>query len=125
MSSIFLSHSLADGPIARRIAADLRLAGHSVWIDQAEIELGDSLIEKIREGLDDVDFSRRLFRKNRLTANGSRANSILHPTGNCRKVVSLSCRCFSRAFRFPDSLKESSMQTSPTLTPVRMVLASY
>lgn len=56
MSSIFLSHSHADKPFARRLAADLRLAGHAVWIDEAEINIGDSLIEKIREGLDQVDY---------------------------------------------------------------------
>lgn len=56
MSSIFLSHSHADKSFARRLAADLRKAGHAVWIDEAEINIGDSLIEKIREGLDQVDF---------------------------------------------------------------------
>ena len=56
MSSIFLSHSHADKPFARKLAADLRKAGHAVWIDEAEINIGDSLIEKIREGLDQVDF---------------------------------------------------------------------
>lgn len=56
MSSIFLSHSHADKPLARRLAADLRAAGHSVWIDEAEIEIGDSLIGKIREGLDQVEY---------------------------------------------------------------------
>lgn len=56
MSSIFLSHSHADKPFARRLAADLRKSGHAVWIDEAEINIGDSLIEKIREGLDQVDF---------------------------------------------------------------------
>jgi len=56
VSSVFLSHSHADKPFARRLAADLRLAGHIVWIDEAEIEIGDSLIEKIRGGLDKVDY---------------------------------------------------------------------
>lgn len=56
MSSVFLSHSHEDKEFARRIASDLRLAGHAVWIDEAEIQLGDSLIGKIREGLDQVDF---------------------------------------------------------------------
>ncbi len=56
MSSIFLSHSHTDKPFARRLATDLRKAGHAVWIDEAEINIGDSLIEKIREGLDQVDF---------------------------------------------------------------------
>jgi len=51
-----MSHSHADKPFARRLTADLRAAGHDVWIDEAEINIGDSLIEKIREGLDSVDF---------------------------------------------------------------------
>jgi hypothetical protein len=56
MSSIFLSHSHTDKPFARRLASDLRRCGHIVWIDEAEILIGDSLIEKIREGIDSVDF---------------------------------------------------------------------
>jgi hypothetical protein len=56
MSKVFLSHNHADKPFARKLAADLRQAGHTVWIDEAEIMVGDSLIEKIRQGLDEVDF---------------------------------------------------------------------
>lgn len=56
MAYVFLSHSHADKPFARRLAADIRNAGHSVWIDEAEIRVGDSLVNKISEGLDQVDF---------------------------------------------------------------------
>ncbi|PTQ87072.1 toll/interleukin-1 receptor domain-containing protein [Agitococcus lubricus] len=56
MSSVFLSHSHTDKPFARKLAAGLRAAGHVVWIDEAEINIGDSLVAKIREGLDQVDF---------------------------------------------------------------------
>ena len=56
MSTVFLSHSHADKPFARKLAASLRAAGHGVWIDEAEIDIGDSLVEKIREGLDQVDY---------------------------------------------------------------------
>lgn len=56
MPSIFLSHSHPDKPFARKLADDLRRAGHIVWIDEAEIKIGDSLIEKIRDGLDRVDY---------------------------------------------------------------------
>ncbi len=56
MSKVFLSHSSVDKPFARKLAADLRANGHTVWIDEAEINIGDSLIGKIREGIDDVDF---------------------------------------------------------------------
>lgn len=56
MSRVFLSHSHPDKPFVRRLAADLRNAGHDVWIDEAEIRIGDSLIGKIREGIDQVDY---------------------------------------------------------------------
>jgi hypothetical protein len=56
VSSVFLSHSHYDKAFARKLAGDLRLAGHAVWIDEAEINIGDSLIEKIRDGLDQVDY---------------------------------------------------------------------
>jgi hypothetical protein len=56
LSSVFLSHSHADKPFARKLTADLRKAGHAVWIDEAEINIGDSLIVKIREGIDEVDY---------------------------------------------------------------------
>ena len=54
--SIFLSHSHTDKPFARRLAKDLADLGIRVWIDEAEIQVGDSLIEKIREGIDAVDY---------------------------------------------------------------------
>jgi hypothetical protein len=54
--SIFLSHNWHDKPFARRLAADLSRLGVSVWVDEAEIQLGDSLIEKIRVGIDGTDF---------------------------------------------------------------------
>jgi len=64
MSSVFLSHSHADKPFARRLAADLRIAGHTVWIDEAEIRIGDSLVAKIREGIDQVDFVAAIISSN-------------------------------------------------------------
>ena len=56
MSKIFLSHTSDDKPFVRKLAGDLRRYNHTVWIDEAEINIGDSLISKIREGLDSVDF---------------------------------------------------------------------
>jgi hypothetical protein len=50
--SVFLSHSHADKSFARRLAEDLRSAGAQVWIDEAEIQLGDSLINKISAAID-------------------------------------------------------------------------
>ena len=56
MSSIFLSHNHRDKPFVRRFAEDLTRYGHVVWVDEAEIHVGDSLIEKIQKSLHDVDF---------------------------------------------------------------------
>lgn len=56
MSSIFLSHSHADKDFVNKLANDLQLKDYYVWIDDAEINLGDSLIQKIREGIDNVEY---------------------------------------------------------------------
>lgn len=63
MSKVFLSHSTADKTFARKLTADLRANGHTVWIDEAEINIGDSLIGKIREGIDKVDFVAAILSK--------------------------------------------------------------
>ena len=47
MSSIFLSHNSVDKPFVRKLANDLRRRGHYAWVDEAEIKVGDSLIDKI------------------------------------------------------------------------------
>lgn len=63
MAQVFLSHSHSERQLARRLAADLRKEGHIVWVDEAEIKIGDSLIEKIREGIDSVDYVAALLSK--------------------------------------------------------------
>lgn len=54
--SIFLSYNRVDKTFARWLAADLSERGVRVWLDDAEIRIGDSLIEKIRQGIDEVDY---------------------------------------------------------------------
>ena len=56
MSSIFLRHNSVDKPFVRKLANDLRRRGHYAWVDEAEIKIGDSLIDKIEEGIDNTDF---------------------------------------------------------------------
>jgi hypothetical protein len=53
---MFLCHSHLDKPFAKKLARDLSRYGVRVWIDESEIQLGDSLIEKIREGIDRTEF---------------------------------------------------------------------
>ena len=54
--SVFLSHNTKDKPFVKRLARDLDNHGVKYWLDEAEIKVGDSLIEKIRSGLDEVDY---------------------------------------------------------------------
>ena len=54
--SVFFSHSLADKPFAERLGEHLDLHGIKVWIDNAEISVVDSLIEKLREGIDSIEY---------------------------------------------------------------------
>lgn len=56
MINVFISHNYKDKPMARKISKELSRYGIKPWIDESEIKLGDSLIEKIRDGLDCMDF---------------------------------------------------------------------
>jgi len=64
MINVFISHNYKDKPIARKISKELSKYGIKPWIDESEIKLGDSLIEKIRDGLDHMDFLIALISEN-------------------------------------------------------------
>jgi len=49
---VFLSHTGVDKPFVRQLRADLMARGvERVWLDEAEIDIGDSLIAKIEQGM--------------------------------------------------------------------------
>jgi len=54
---IFISHASEDKvTVARPLAAALRRAGVRVWLDEHELRVGDSLSEKVDEGLSQSRF---------------------------------------------------------------------
>lgn len=63
MFSVFISHNYMDKPLARKISAALNNYGIETWIDESEIKIGDSLIAKIRAGIDNVDYIIALISK--------------------------------------------------------------
>lgn len=65
---IFLSHTHTDKPFVRKLAADLEAHGVQYWLDEAEIKVGESLIEKIRQGLDSVDFVAAILSPNSIAS---------------------------------------------------------
>lgn len=66
---IFLSHSKKDKELAHRIANDLTNNNISVWFDEWEIFVGDSIVKKIHEGLNSCDFLSIIFTRNSIDSN--------------------------------------------------------
>jgi hypothetical protein len=64
MSSVFLSHNSKDKPWVRTLAERLIADEVIVWLDEAEINIGDSLIEKISAGIQDMKFVAAIISKN-------------------------------------------------------------
>lgn len=52
----FISHSTKDKPFVRKLASDLVASGIKVWLDEQNILVGDSIPEKIAQGLAESDF---------------------------------------------------------------------
>jgi len=56
MTSVFLSHNSKDKAFARKLSTMLKENGIKVWIDEAELKIGDSLTQKIGEAIESTDF---------------------------------------------------------------------
>jgi hypothetical protein len=50
-AGVFICHSHQDKPFARRLAVAIAGNGFKVWLDEAEIRIGESLIGKIEAGI--------------------------------------------------------------------------
>ncbi len=68
MSSVFLSHNFKDRVFARKLANHLKIAGVRVWLDEAELRLGDSLIEKLSTAIKKMDYLAVLLSKNSVSS---------------------------------------------------------
>ncbi len=55
-TSIFLSHNSGDKLFVRQLARRLTEAGVLVWLDEAELSIGDSLIEKIGAAIEEMEY---------------------------------------------------------------------
>lgn len=48
---LFVCHATEDKPFARELASFLHQHGAEVWFDQWEIKVGDSIVQKVNDGL--------------------------------------------------------------------------
>jgi hypothetical protein len=56
LPSIFISHAHEDTPLAQQLAPGLSDRGYHVWIDEVELRIGDSLVERIADASAEGDF---------------------------------------------------------------------
>jgi formylglycine-generating enzyme required for sulfatase activity len=56
VARVFLSHAGPDKPVVRRIATELRAAGHETWLDEDDLLVGESIPAAVERGLGDADF---------------------------------------------------------------------
>ena len=55
-SKVFLSHSSKDKVFVENLAKKLKSDGFSVWYDDWDIRVGDSIVQRINEGISTSDF---------------------------------------------------------------------
>jgi hypothetical protein len=56
MASIFLSYNKGDSRFTRKLTDRLTKSGVFVWLDMRQVRVGDSLIERISNAIDRVDY---------------------------------------------------------------------
>lgn len=64
MASVFISHSSLDKPFAHQLITSLEKEGHTCWIDEKQIKVGERIIGKIQQGLKSSDYLALLLSKN-------------------------------------------------------------
>lgn len=60
---IFISYSHSDAEFADRLASQLVLHGANVWIDRWELNVGDSLVDRVQDAISGADALLVLFSK--------------------------------------------------------------
>jgi TIR domain len=52
---VFISHSAADKPFVRRLYGELQRRGLRLWLDEAEIRVGESIPERVGNAIQQAD----------------------------------------------------------------------
>jgi hypothetical protein len=102
----FVSHSTKDKPFVRKLASDLVASGVKVWIDEQNILVGDSIPEKIAQGLAESDFFLIVLSKNSVNSEWVRKelnSAIVHEIER-RKVTILPIKLDDA--KMPETIKD-------------------
>ena len=53
---VFISHRKQDTALAKQLAEEISKAGFQVWLDEWNIHIGDSIVERINAGLENARY---------------------------------------------------------------------
>lgn len=56
MPSVFICHRKPDAKLAEKLASHIKNQGNQVWFDEWQIDIGDSIVEKIDKGLENTTY---------------------------------------------------------------------
>lgn len=83
--SIFVSYAHEDAGLASSFASALEAKGARVWLDQGELLIGDSLIERISEAIAEFDFVAALVSATSVNSNWCRKEIALAMSKQLRR----------------------------------------
>ncbi len=83
--SFFISYAHADRSLAVAIADELERAGMRVWVDEGELRAGDSIVERIADAVDQVDFVVALVTRRAVASNWCKKELALAIQGGLRE----------------------------------------
>src|ERR1700749_3618301 len=69
MATIFISHSAQDKDVACRLADDLAILRHNIWLDEWNIKVGQCIATEIEKGIENTDFVVLLLSKRAAESN--------------------------------------------------------
>lgn len=80
-ASVFISYQHADKPLARALQDGLEARGFFVWRDEAELRIGDSILERVTAALDQIEFVVALVSSSSVTSPWCQKELSLAMTG--------------------------------------------
>lgn len=83
--SIFVSYAHEDAVLAREFAKAMEAEGARVWLDQGELLIGDSLIDRISEAIAEFDFVAAMVSPSSVESNWCRKEVALAMSKQLRR----------------------------------------
>jgi hypothetical protein len=53
---VFVSHASEDKPFVRKLVEALKERNLNVWLDEGELQVGDSIVTEVSQGLKNADY---------------------------------------------------------------------